>query len=109
MIASTHGWKSCSGGTRQRRVYSVLCACADSDFFFLFKIICSYFSYLLAHNALALALHLATELRSKDMCLALKRACDALSDNRAQIVGAIADAAYRLAQSRIGASSVSFV
>ncbi len=68
-----------------------------------------YFAYLLSHNAIAWALHLASELRSKDMCLALMRACDGHTDTRSQVVAAIAEAAYKLAQSKSGTSSVSYV
>eukprot|EP00040_Diaphanoeca_grandis_P042765 m.265917 g.265917 ORF g.265917 m.265917 type:complete len:985 (-) comp64348_c0_seq1:78-3032(-) len=64
-----------------------------------------YFTYLLSHRKLVIALDLATELRSREMCQALSVAASAIEGDRASFVATIANQAVEM----ISPSSVSFV
>eukprot|EP00041_Stephanoeca_diplocostata_P032942 m.1073745 g.1073745 ORF g.1073745 m.1073745 type:complete len:862 (-) comp24236_c0_seq7:3102-5687(-) len=64
-----------------------------------------YFQYLLSNRKLVLALYLATELRSREMCLALATAADDLDGERARFVAITARTAWKMTD----ASTVSFV
>ena len=54
-----------------------------------------YFNWLLKHSRLILALYLAAELRSREMCHVLATAADALEGDRARFVAVVAREAYR--------------
>ena len=67
--------------------------------------ICRYFIYLLSNRKLLLALHLATEVRSRELCQALTVAASAIGGDRANFVSIIANQALEMTTP----SSVSFV
>jgi hypothetical protein len=71
---------------------------------------CRYFNYLLINNKLLLALFLATELQSRQLCLALSAAAEQRSGETAKFVALTARAAHDLRVAECTSPvSVSFV